>query len=408
MVVLDKRWLHLYGDFIVKNANSVSQIESALRSLTYIIPGTRLHNPAGNTPSPANLRISGRFRDAEIASESLHSGIQLLSLYHDSLLTRAVARLPSSHSLASAKLSVPLSPSTPHNRYTGFWTQTLPLYKRVALTLQMIQYTELLWEMTAKRRGGEKTRWRVVVLLEAIKAICRFWLLRLTGSRPLVSPPLPEREVDPSILQGPEIMSDEPQPLPSQGSFANGWTMPRTGLTLPTLPLSHKSSDTTTYLLARVLTAEDIKPAPTLLHRITGTGQLAEILYILRPVVYALAMQHFSNPRTNNSGRSSWTPWLLGLSIEYSARQLAKRDFRESLAGGLRGMTGLEKEEMRRRAWALAWWAMRGAFYENFTKSWLNSMTRKLRGKPLLDMVGGVLEDYEFLWDNYHFSSATM
>ena len=34
------RWMHLYDDFITKNAHQVSQIESALRSLTYIIPGT--------------------------------------------------------------------------------------------------------------------------------------------------------------------------------------------------------------------------------------------------------------------------------------------------------------------------------------------------------------------------------
>lgn len=31
--------LNLYGDFVTKNASSVGQIEGALRSLTYIIPG---------------------------------------------------------------------------------------------------------------------------------------------------------------------------------------------------------------------------------------------------------------------------------------------------------------------------------------------------------------------------------
>lgn len=34
------QWLAMYDDFITKNAGQVSQIESALRSLTYIIPGT--------------------------------------------------------------------------------------------------------------------------------------------------------------------------------------------------------------------------------------------------------------------------------------------------------------------------------------------------------------------------------
>lgn len=36
---LPPKWLHKYEDFVTKNASQVSQIESTLRSLTYIIPG---------------------------------------------------------------------------------------------------------------------------------------------------------------------------------------------------------------------------------------------------------------------------------------------------------------------------------------------------------------------------------
>jgi peroxin-16 len=36
---LAPKWLNMYGEFITKNAGAVSQIETALRSLTYIIPG---------------------------------------------------------------------------------------------------------------------------------------------------------------------------------------------------------------------------------------------------------------------------------------------------------------------------------------------------------------------------------
>ncbi|KAI9716561.1 MAG: hypothetical protein M1812_005292 [Candelaria pacifica] len=326
------KWMNMYGDFVTKNASSVSQIESALRSLTYIIPG--------------------RFRESEIASESLHSGVQLLSLYHDSVLARAVSRLP----------SIQKPQPTPHNRYTRFWTQKSPIYKRIALTLQMIQYTELLWEMAAKRKG-EKVRWRVIVLLEAIKAICRLFLLRLTNSRPLLSPPLPEREIDPSKLEEPRSTDEMHQEVENSTSVRIeelGWEMPRTGLSLPKLP---DSSDISNYLLSKVLTADDIKPPKALLHRATGQGQLAECLYILRPVIYAMAMQHYSGDK------KSWTPWLLGLSIEYGSQQLGKKDFQENVAGGLmRGLTSLEREELKKRGWALGWWAMRGAFYENITK----------------------------------------
>jgi peroxin-16 len=36
---MPSQWVNMYDDFITKNAHQVSQIESTLRSLTYIIPG---------------------------------------------------------------------------------------------------------------------------------------------------------------------------------------------------------------------------------------------------------------------------------------------------------------------------------------------------------------------------------
>lgn len=39
-ISLPSHWLKSYEDFVTKNASSVTQIESALRSLTYIVPGT--------------------------------------------------------------------------------------------------------------------------------------------------------------------------------------------------------------------------------------------------------------------------------------------------------------------------------------------------------------------------------
>ena len=280
-------------------------------------------------------------------ADPVHTGVQLLSLYHDSLQARAFARMPALQKRLQS----------PHTRYTRFWTQKSPAYKRLALTLQVIQYVELLCEMAAKRRG-EKARWRAVVLLEGIKALCRLLLLRLTNSRPLLSPPLPQREADPSSIDESQESGLE-SPF-SERSEETQWTMPRTGLTLPTLP---SSSDISSYLLSKVLTADDIKPPKALLHRVSGKGELAEMLYILRPVIYAVAMQYWAS-----KNRKSWQPWLLGVAIEYGARQLAKRDLQERRAGGLRGLTALEKEELRKRGWGLGWWLMRGAFYETFTK----------------------------------------
>jgi len=151
--------------------------------------------------------------------------------------------------------------------------------------------------------------------------------------------------------------TEDVQSTPTDASVA--WSMPRTGLSLPSLPAT---SDISSYLLSRVLTADDVKPAKALLPRISGKGEIAEWLYILRPVIYAAAMARCSQDKRN------WRPWLLGFGIEFGARQLAKQDALERAASGRGGLTALEREELARRGWGMAWWAMRGAFYENVTK----------------------------------------
>lgn len=265
--------------------------------------------------------------------------------------------------------------------------------------LQMIIYTEMLWEMTAKRRGGEKSRWKVVVILEALKAICRLLLLRITRSRPLVTPVLPEREPIPedatqedeeeAFRSESELMDEVSVSGSASGSerpvkpaHEREWAMPRTGMSLPSLP---DSGDISSYLLGRVLTADDIKPASKLLNQLQGSGQGAEILHILSPLVYAAALARSGN-------KKSWTPWLIGLAVEYAARQLRDRGLRT---------TALERDEWNRRGWAMGWWAMRGACYENVTKGVVGGVTRRMPG-----FIAGILEDYEYLWENYYFSTS--
>lgn len=47
------------------------------------------------------------------------------------------------------------------------------------------------------------------------------------------------------------------------------------------------------------------------------------------------------------------------------------------------------------------WWLMRGAAYENVTKVVVGGVRRRVPG-----FVGTILEDYEYLWENYYFSTS--
>jgi peroxin-16 len=213
------------------------------------------------------------------------------------------------------------------------------------------------------------------------RVICRFGLLSLTKGRPLVSPPLPSREIDPKAF---EDLSNFPNTLPNEihaptmsasSSFVDDdsnqpYTLPRTGLTLPSLssvngsPLS-RNDGITSYLFARVLTVEDIKPAAHLLPRLKGLSWYAEVLYILRPLLYALIMQRWVRKRGEENARRSWWPWLLGLSIEYMAMELRKRVENN---GFRTGSGKLERDEQRQRSKSMWWWALRGGMYEHFSK----------------------------------------
>lgn len=413
---LSTKFRHLpemYEEYVASNAHSVGQVESTLRSMTYLLPGARL-------------------QDSERASESIHTFVQLLSIYHDHVLKRRAK------SVSSNSSKVTPAKQSPHARYTMFWSDSSSLYTKIATILKVVNYTELLWEMTARRRDGERSRWRMVVFLESFKALLRMILLRLTNSRPVLTPPLPLREDFAPIEQPEEDTSHalteedlkllDPMPFEPKDAFseegiltpplsdsdklsihhnpADPYLLPRTGFTIPTLPSPEAVSS---YLFQHVITPDDIKPVQQLVHRLTSfRGQAAEILYILRPLIYAVLMQRVAR-RYGYEGtkwKRNWSPWLTGLTIEYFARQLAKRDLAAEAPAG--AVSALEREELTKRGWNMAWWGMRGAFYENITKGAVTRVVDSLKGKPVLDLVGGVIEDYEHLWSTYWSTTSTM
>ncbi len=253
------------------------------------------------------------------------------------------------------------------------------------------------------KRAGEKVRWRVIVVLEVVKAVLRLCMGRASGGRPVVASGVgderQETRVEDDAGSSGSVEWDGIGEGPSDGE----WKMPRTGMRLPPLPSNSGigGESITDFLGKRVVSADEIKSAERLVRKITSVqGQLAEAMWILRPVVYALALQRYQG------NKRDWRPWALGLALEVAARQLAKKDVEESVIGGARGLSGVEREELKSRGWGMAWWGMRGAFYENITRKSIQGFAAKLKGRPLLDMVGVIVEDYDYLWDDYYFSTT--
>lgn len=90
------------------------------------------------------------------------ASLNVLSLYHDTLLARIIDAEPKHK---------PLLPPSLHTRYTRAWADGHVRYKWIARVLELVRFTELLIEMGLRRKFSEKGRWRGIVLLEAIKYV---------------------------------------------------------------------------------------------------------------------------------------------------------------------------------------------------------------------------------------------
>jgi len=99
------------------------------------------------------------------------------SLYHDTLLNQVMQSDPKYK---------PLIPSSPHSRYTRAWAKKDSRYNWFARTLEVLRYLELLIEMGLRRKTSDRTRWRVVTLIECVKYVFSFNLCSLSPSRILI------------------------------------------------------------------------------------------------------------------------------------------------------------------------------------------------------------------------------
>lgn len=190
--------------------------------------------------------------------------------------------------------------------------------------------------MALRKRKGVAAASDAVVVIEGVKAALRLALMRTTGGRTAVQPPIAEREVDPALL---EAHKDEVLAVPTRvRSGAGGaprsaadvllggeegesveeehkeyWKGARTGYARPTIASIRVAGDavvgdpTSTggkesvqqYLLTRVLTVEDVKRPEDLVARAKGLGKVAEIIWIMRPLLYGAFFLIPSLPWTN-------------------------------------------------------------------------------------------------------------
>lgn len=88
----------------------------------------------------------------------------MIGLYHDLIITR---RLQTSSQPAPELRTA----TSQFNRYTRSILKSNDGYKKIAYILTVLQYTEVFFEMAARKFVGDKARWRVILAIEGTKYV---------------------------------------------------------------------------------------------------------------------------------------------------------------------------------------------------------------------------------------------
>lgn len=140
----------MYLQYLLSNQHSVASLgcfQVALRMLS-------------SSPKPVRLFLYLRIVHPFTLSPTVSASLNALSMYHDTLLSRAIESEPKYK---------PLLPPSFHSRFTRAWAENYARYKWTARALELIRFVELLLEMGLQRKVAAKSRWRAIAVLEALK-----------------------------------------------------------------------------------------------------------------------------------------------------------------------------------------------------------------------------------------------
>lgn len=354
-----------YEQWVKDNAVWLTPLEGAARGLTIFIPG--------------------RFSSTELQSEAIYTALNLVSLYHDQILDR--------DRILNCEIKV--------DGEAG----DSSLVAACRNTLSLAGYTQVLTEIVAGhlfpngqcvRVGGAdwNGKWSMILLVELLKAACRLGLLYSNCFRMLVQQSPDEaatalytrrmRCLEKELLASSQGQGGQGADRPTD-KFADLLAMYRLHDRAPgSNPHGRFSAFTNPhYLVADPAELQSNRRLPSLLQA------LAEVLQILRPVVYVLSrLTWVAEP---------WRPFFLSLLVDVSSRVCA---------GPSSSWSTAQRREMSRRLALWCLYAARDPFFGQYTKPALQRLFAALARLPFVGSLFTTVFKLLVSLQTYYFYTA--
>ncbi|ETV85366.1 hypothetical protein, variant [Aphanomyces astaci] len=241
--------LNKYHAWVLENESFARRLENVLYVVPMLVPAT-LGNP-------------------DVVSEVGYSMGGLLKLYHDWVLYQ-------------------VTPPSDEKTLTADNT-SFSIVQAARVPLSIISQVQVAAEMISLKVGGKQSRWNVIVLLELCKSICKLVLLAHSKGQVLYK-------------CGPYISCEvRPQDAVAAADEYTGQRSGRVYRSTSSRPRETNLQPLTLSFLDATYASGDEGPVQT----------VAEVLHIVRPVVYAALCQRQTD--------RSWVPFLASFSTEVAS-----------------------------------------------------------------------------------------
>ncbi|PHT30094.1 hypothetical protein CQW23_30295 [Capsicum baccatum] len=338
--------MEVYKGWIRRNKGFVRQLDSLVNNLTWFLPD--------------------EFAESEIVPEAVSSLVGMITTVNEYIIETTPTEV---HTRCAVSSSIPLS-----------------------LCLTLLKDLETSIEVVAEQLYGEKNKWNLIAISEAVKVCIRLVIFRKTGYKMLLQggeTENAENDSDSSCSQEMKRRIDKPTGNEESGTTKTLHLQNSENLEGRAISALSSFGKNASMQQPQAIMEPPIKlvERPSLWTFLSEKGVpggffvTGEVLFIIRPLVYVLLMRKY--------GTRSWFPWCVSLAVDLIGNSIVSVALMCQHSGKNQQLQycDSEKDELKRRRMLWALYLMRDPLFTKYTRRKLESTQRLVQTVPILGFV---------------------